>query len=170
MCKFSKLVLLLLFLSFNLHAEKVKGPYPSKTGDISVYIVASGSPKYIEDWLTNSRSEGVTINRLKEAKPNQLIVISFLVSGMSANVQGNYSYTVSMYVESPDGELLFGKRDYAKGEDKHFPEPAYVMADPALDLYLEPSDPEGTYKVFAQVKDLVSNKVHENSYEIKFIK
>ncbi len=170
MCKFSKLVLILLFFSFNLHAEKVKGPSPSKAGNLSVDIVASGSPKYIEDWLTNSRSEGVTIKRLKEAKPNQLIVISFLVSGMTPNLSQNYAFSVSMYIEQPDGKLLFGKKDYARGSGKSPNVASFVMADPALDLILEHSDPEGVYKVYAQVKDLVSNKTSKASYEIKFSK
>lgn len=170
MCKFSKLALILLFFSFNLHAEKVKGPSPSNAGNLSVDIVASGSPKYIEDWLTNSRSEGVTIKRLKEAKPNQLIVISFLVSGMTPNSSQNYAYSVSMYIERPDGKLLFGKKDYARGTGKSPNVASFVMADPALDLILEHSDPEGVYKVYAKVKDLVSNKTSKASYEINFSK
>jgi hypothetical protein len=45
----------------------------------------------------------------------------------------------------------------------------YVMADPALDLTLEKSDPKGLYRLEATVKDNISNESINNFYEFTLI-
>jgi len=44
------------------------------------------------------------------------------------------------------------------------------MADPALDIILEESDPEGDYSIVAQVKDSVSGAKADGLYVVKLIK
>jgi len=145
-------------------------PSPNPIGKLGVIIVASDSAKYIKEWLSTPSSHGVTIKRLKVAKPNQLIVSSFLVTGVSPNKLGNYSFSVSFYILGPNGKPIFGQRDYAKGKGKIPKTPTFIMADPAMDIVLEKSDPAGIYTIVAQVKDLVTGKQADNAYKIKFIK
>jgi len=145
-------------------------PSPNPRGDLGIIIVASDSPGYIHEWLTTPPSHGVTIKRLLVAKPEQLIVSSFLVHGIAPNQAGEYSFSVSFYVLGPDRIPIFGVRDYAKGKGPIPNNPSFIMADPALDIILEESDPPGIYTIVAQVVDITSGKKADASYKIKFIK
>lgn len=160
---------LLLFFSSMVNAEIVKGPSPNQPGEIAVEIVASNSPEYIQKWISTPPSEAVTIKRIKETAPNKLVVISFLVSGMDKDKEGNFSFSVSMNILGPDGKLVFGQRNYARGQGKLPEKATFIMADPALDLILEPNDPPGLYKVVAQVVDLVTMRKSGDSYEIELL-
>jgi hypothetical protein len=162
--------LLFTFFCSSSLAEITPGPAAKKTGDLGLVIVASETPDYIKEWLTTPSSHGVTIKRLKTAKPNQLIVTAFLVTGMTANEEGNYEYSVSFYILGPNKKPIFGQRNYAKGKGKLPSKPMLTMADPALDVVLEESDPEGVYTIVAQVQDLVTGKKADDSYKIKFVK
>lgn len=167
--QFSWILICVLFWGA-ANAETTPGPVAKEAGDLGLVIVASGTPKYIEEWLSTPSSHGVTIKRLKVAKPDQLIVTAFLVTGMSANDDGNYEFSVSFYILDPNEKPIFGQRDYAKGRGELPSKPMLTMADPALDLILEDSDPEGVYTILAQVVDLVNGKKASDSYSIKFIK
>ena len=48
--------------------------------------------------------------------------------------------------------------------------PAYIMADPALDIILENSDPPGVYTIVAQVVDIINGKKADAFYKIRFDK
>ncbi len=139
-------------------------------GDLGLVIVASDSPEFINEWFSTPFSHGVTIKRLKITKPNQLIVTAFLVTGVSPDEVGNYFFSVSYYVLDPSGKTLFGERNYAKGSGVISKVPSIIMADPALDIILENSDPVGVYTIVAQVEDLVTGKKVDNSYRIRFKK
>jgi hypothetical protein len=145
-------------------------PSPKPEGELDLIIVASGTPEYISEWLNTPASHGVTIKRLKKAKPNQLIVSSFLVSGVTPDREGKYSFTVSFYILDPNNKPIFGQRDYAKGKVRAPANPSFIMADPAMDIILEATDPAGMYTIVAQVTDLVSGKKTDDIYNIEFIK
>lgn len=162
--------MLLALLSLEVHAALVQGPEPKQPGDLAVVIVASDSPDYVKNWVATKPSAPITIKRLKVAKPDQLIVAAFLVTGFSANSEHQYSFRVSWYLLKPDGKPLGGERNYATGKGLAPPNATFVMANPALDIVLEASDPEGTYTLVAQAEDMVSGKKADSSYEIKFIK
>jgi len=162
--------LALLVWSQAVFAEIIEGPKPNSVGNLELEIVASGTPEYIKEWLSAPSSHGVTIKRIRAVKPEQLIVASFLVSGMSADEEGKYSFSVSMYVLGPDGKPIFGERNYAKGSGILPGKPTYIMADPALDIVLEESDPAGDYIIVAQVEDHVSGAKADCSYLIKLSK
>ncbi|MDH5354445.1 MAG: hypothetical protein OEY09_08395 [Gammaproteobacteria bacterium] len=150
-------------------AEISPGPEPNETGNLGLVIVASETPEYIEEWLSTPSQHGVKIKRLRVAKPNQLIVTAFLVTGTSPNTEGNYQFSVNFYLLGPDEKPIFGQRDYARGKGKHRSKPTFIMADPALDIILEPSDPDGIYTIVAQVTDIVTGKKADAYYKIKFI-
>ena len=162
--------LFIVILSGSALAELTPGPAARNPGDLGLVIVASDSPEYIKEWLTTPSSHGVTIKRLKVAKPYQLIVAAFLVTGMSSNGEGNYEFSVSFYILDPNQKPIFGQRNYAKGKGKLPEKPMLTMADPALDLVLENSDPEGVYTIVAQVHDLITGKKADDAYKINFIK
>ncbi len=166
--------LTIFFITFCLSnislAEVAPMPSPKAEGDLGLIIVASGTPDYIKEWLNTPASHGVTIKRLKKAKPNQLIVSSFLVSGVTPDKDGNYSFSVSFYILDPNNKPIFGKRDYAKGKGTTPVNPSFIMADPAMDIILEDTDPAGMYSIVAQVTDLVSGKKTDDTYNIEFIK
>ena len=163
------LIATLLFCSASF-AELSPGPKPNKAGNIGLVIVASHSPKFIKEWLSTPSQHAVTIQRLKSTKPNQLIVTAFLVTGTSPNSKGDYNFSVSYKLIDPNKKIVFGERNYAKGKSQQPPSPTFIMADPALDIILEQSDPEGVYTIIAQVTDLVSGKKANNEYQINFIK
>ena len=164
------ILLLLIFTSGYVSADVTPMPSPNTKGDIGLIIVASHTPEYIDEWLHTPASHGVTIKRLKKAKPNQLIVSSFLVSGVTPDKDGKYSFSVSFYILDPNNKAIFGKRDYAKGKGTVPENPSFIMANPAFDIILEPSDPAGTYTIVAQVIDLISGKKTDDTYNIEFIK
>ena len=99
-------VLLLFVWASSSLAENTPGPTAKMSGDLGLVIVASDSPDYIKKWLTTPSSHAVTIKRLKVAKPNQLIVAAFLVTGMSGNSEGNYDFSISFYVLDPNQKTL----------------------------------------------------------------
>jgi len=151
-------------------AEVTPMPSPKPEGELDLIIVASGTPEFINEWVSTPSSHGVTIKRLKTAKPNQLIVSAFLVSGVSPDKAGNFSFSVSYYVLDPNDKAIFGERNYSKGSGIMPKVPTFIMGDPALDLILEDSDPEGVYTIVAQAIDLVSGKKVSDSYTIRFVK
>lgn len=163
-------VLTLVLWTQGAVGEVTPGPKPNKAGELAMVVVASESPDYIKEWLSTPSSHGVTIKRIRIVKPEQLIVASFLVSGMSADENGNFSFSVSMYILGPDGKPIFGERNYAKSSGRLPEKPTFIMADPALDLILEDSDPEGDYRIVAQVKDSVSGATADGSYVLTLIK
>ena len=165
----TSLIAALIFCNASF-AELSLGPKPNKAGNIGLVIVASHTPEYIKQWLMTPSHHAVTIKRLKSTKPNQLIVSAFLVTGTTPNSEGNYNFSVSFKLIDPNKKIMFSERDYAKGKSKQPSNPTYIMADPALDIILEPSDPEGVYTIMAQVTDLVSGKKANNEYKINFIK
>jgi hypothetical protein len=99
---YSRLIaaLFLLVVSVDSGADALPMPSPNPRGDLGLIIVASDSPEYIHEWLTTPPSHGVTIKRLHVAKPEQLIVSSFLVHGVTPDQTGNYSFNVSFSLVS----------------------------------------------------------------------
>lgn len=158
------------FAKVNLESSQKIQPMPSarQAGDLGLLIVASDSPKFVEEWVKTPPKHAPRIKRIFSAKPDQLIVSAFLVTGLSANESGQFSFSVSFYVLAPNGKPLFGQRDYARGAGKLPENPTFIMADPALDLVLEKSDPEGVYTIVGQVTDLVTGKKTDNFYKITF--
>ncbi len=166
----SAFLIICLTISGISNAEVAAGPTPNNAGKIGLEIVASGSARYIKDWISTPSDEAVTIKRIKNAYPEQLIVIAFLVTGMTADQAGNYSFSISVNITEPDGRIMFGLRGYAKGQGRQPNRPTFIMADPALDLILESSDPAGVYKIIAEVTDLVTMQKSKSSYEIRLYK
>jgi len=164
------ILLITCLISSAVYSEPKSGLSAKQEGDLGLVIVASETPEYITEWLTTPSNHGVTIKRLKTAKPNQLIVSAFLATGLTPDNSGNFSFSVSYYFLNPKDKALFGERDFAKGSGILPKKATFIMADPALDIILEDSDPEGIYTIVAQLKDLVTGKTANCSYDIRFVK
>jgi len=164
------ILLVACFISGASFSEYKLGLSAKPEGDLGLVIVASETPEYITEWLTTPSNYGVTIKKLKTAKPNQLIVSAFLATGLTPDKSGNFSFSVSYYFLDPNGKALFGASDFAEGSGTLPTKATFMMADPALDIVLEESDPEGTYTIVARLKDLVTGNTANCSYEIRFVK
>jgi len=151
-------------------SEITPGPKARERGELAVVIVASDSPRYIEEWLGTPSKHDVTIKRLKTVRPNQMIVTSFLVTGLSMDKQGKYRFSVSFELLDPSKKVVFDDIDYAHGVGELPSNPTFIMADPALDLYLEPSDPAGNWSVSATVHDKINGKIASDVYTIELVK
>jgi hypothetical protein len=64
---------------------------------------------------------------------------------------------------------MFSEKNFSQGKGSVPLKPMYAMADPALDLTLEKSDPKGLYRLEATVKDNISNESISNFYEFTLI-
>jgi len=86
--------IVLLYCSVSI-AKVTPMPSPNEKGNLGLIIVASDSPKFINEWVSTPSEHAPTIKRIFNAKPEQLIVSVFLVTGLSANESGEYSFSVS---------------------------------------------------------------------------
>lgn len=158
----------LILISSSAHAdsENNTAQSPKPIGDLALTIVASASPDFINQWLNTPHEKPVNIKRLKKAKPNQLIVSAFLVSGLSADSKGNYNFSVSFTLCDQNGKTMFEQKEYAKGKGVLPSYPTFIMGNPALDIIFENSDPAGLYLLTGIVTDLVNKKTAIDRYMI----
>lgn len=142
---------------------------PKRTGDLALAIVAADSPNYIKTLLKPSTNEAPELTKLKTVEAGQDIYISFLVTGVYLNLEKNYHYKVSFFVTNPEGETVFGQRNFASGKGIHPQKPSMYVADPMLVLTFKPEDKKGKYSITARVEDQTNGKTFKNSYEL-FVK
>ena len=163
--------IVLLFVGYSF-ALPTPGPKAKPPGNLEVIIVASDSVQYIKDWLDPSMESRVVVPRVNKVKPEQVAYCAFLITGLtpSPNPYSSLQYSVGFNLFSPSGELLFNVPEYTRGQVKNPGKPILIMADPALDLVLEESDPEGTYTLEAHVVDMNTGKAAKGSYQITLVK
>ncbi|MFO7606891.1 MAG: AMIN domain-containing protein [Desulfurivibrionaceae bacterium] len=141
-------------------------PEPKAAGDLKLVIAISDSPDHAREWL-NAPGDGKTgLKLLKTAKPDQEINISFLVTGLSPDRAGNFSYQTSFAVLDPSGNPRENRRHYAKATVEAPNQPAFIMAEPELALVLDSLDPIGDYTIIGIVEDLINNKISRTSKRI----
>jgi len=151
-------------------AGNIPGPKPKPAGDLNLWIVTSDSPGYLQEWLNTPSSQGDELKRLDVAKPEQPVVTSFLVTGFTPDQYGNISTSVSFAFLDPNGKVVFNERNYSKVSGKAPKKLSFIMAEPALNIVLEKSDPEGVYTIIGIAEDLVNNKAVRRSYKIQYVK
>lgn len=141
-------------------------PEPKAEGDLKLVIVTSDSPDHAREWLNAPPARRISLKRLKTAKTDQDIYTSFLVTGITPDIDGNFSYEISFTLLDASGKPVENRRHYAKAAGKAPTYPAFIMAEPELALVLDNSDPIGDYTIIGIVEDLTSNKVVRNSMRI----
>ena len=162
--------LLLIFSVSVFSQERKPGFVATPEGELSLVIVAAKNPEYLKRWFEASVKTGPTLPRERKLNTNETMTYAFIVSGLSADQDRNYSYSVSFYVVDPKNKPIGGIRDFAGGKGLLPNKPALFMADPAFDLTLEAHDPIGKYWLVAKVDDKISGKVAKSNYMIEFLK
>jgi hypothetical protein len=145
-------------------------PEPRAAGDLNLLIVPADSPEQAREWLNRSPDRNIGMQIMRTAKPEQDINTSFLVTGVSADRDGDFSVEVSFALVDPSGQLVSSKRRFAKTSGRAPTTPAFFIADPELDIILGESDPAGEYTIIGSVEDLTTNKVFRTSRRIKLAK
>ncbi|MBU1710793.1 MAG: AMIN domain-containing protein [Proteobacteria bacterium] len=141
-------------------------PEPNAAGDLMLLIVTSDSPDHVREWLQAPPDAKIGLKLLKMAKPGQEISTSFLVTGLTQDSDGNFSYVISLTLLDPSGKPMVSQPRYAKGAGKAPAQPVFVLTEPELALILDNSDPVGEYKMIGVVQDLISNKISRSSTRI----
>ena len=141
-------------------------PEPKAAGDLNLVIVTSDSPDHALEWLQAPPSPKISLELMKTAKPDQEINTSFLVTGLTPDIDGNFSCVISFVLLDPSGKPMENHRQYAKAAGKAPTHPAFIMAGPELVLILDSSDPIGDYTVIGIVEDLANNKIVRSSQRI----
>jgi hypothetical protein len=141
-------------------------PEPKAEGDLKLVIVTSDSPDHAREWLKAPPARKISLKRLKTAKPYQEIYTSFLVTGLTPDIDGNFSYEISFTLLDASGNPIENRRHYAKAAGKAPTHPAFIMAEPELALVLDSSDPIGDYTIIGIVEDLTNSNVARSSMRI----
>lgn len=142
---------LLLIVSSAFAAE------PNVPGELSVTVFVSPTDTFIADWLETQPEHGPTIKRIKEAKANQLVYVGFVVTGYTRARDRTAALDVDVRVLDPSGEELFQQDGFARYSGS----PArrgFLLADPVLELMIEPTDPMGRYTIEAVAHDRDSGR------------
>lgn len=145
-------------------------PEPKAEGDLELIIITSYSPEHAREWLEAPPSRKISLKLLKKAKPDQEINTSFLVTGLTADNDGNFFYEISFSLLDVSGKPMVNPRHYAKVTGKTPTHPAFVIAEPELALVFDRSDPIGDYTIIGIVEDLTNNKIARNSMKITLIR
>lgn len=135
-------------------------------GDLAVVIAAAPSPDYIHEWLTTRYEEKPTVPGVHETSRGKWLFISFLVSGLTPSAELAYDFEAGFRLLRPDGSILFDEPVHARNRSKSAARRGFVMADPALDLLFDASDPIGTYTLEVTVRDKVAKIEAKASYDI----
>lgn len=146
--------------------EPVAAPEPKSEGDLDLLIVAAESPEHAQEWLDSSADRKVNLKILKTAKPDQVINISFLATGVTPDSYGDFSVAVSFTLLDPSGKLVLSKRRFANTSGRAPANPAFILAEPVLSITLDGSDPSGEYTMIGIVEDLTNNKMVRTSLKI----
>jgi hypothetical protein len=122
------------------------------TGTLEVWVSVSSSPDYVKEWTHTPSTHPIKITELKSMRAGQTAYIAFITSGHSVDENGYPDISVDLVIRKPDGSVLFERKEYAAIKYRTGAI-GFAMADPALDLKLDPGDPTGTYQIEATAWD-----------------
>ena len=140
---------------------------PSEPGRLAGYIAVGASPEYLKDWL---RPGSPTVPLVKEFHIGDTAYIGFIVTGILPDDAGHASVTVDFRIARPDGSVMFERKGYATVVGPVSKQPGFQIAEPALDLMFDSTDPVGTYSIVATFHDAVSKKGALCEVRIEIIK
>lgn len=144
---------------------------PSPTGQLEVMVAVSASPEYIKEWVASHYNQPITIKTVKEIKQNQMVYASAIVSGFGVTDKGGVDLSGDFILLDPKGKASIEQKDIFHVKVEKGPAPGgFIMLDPALDLMVEESDPEGVYILKAVVRDNVLGKTASGEYKLTYKK
>ena len=144
---------------------------PSPTGQLEVIIAVSASPEYIREWVAAHYNQPITIEKVEEIRQNQIVYASVIVSGFGVTEKGGIDLSGDFILLDPNGKVSIKQKDiFRLKEEKGLAPKGFIMLDPALDLMVEDSDPEGVYIFKAVVRDNVLGKTASGEYSLTYKK
>lgn len=162
------LLLLLAFVGSEVIKKEAR-PVAGAPGELAIFAVISEPSESIQAAIDSSVGR-LDRQNLSVVRPGQPFVISFLLTGLLADVSNEYHYIVDAYILAPGENPIWGKQGYAHGRREARVEREIVLAEPALELVLETDKPAGRYAVFVQVTDKVSGDKAEDNITFIFLK
>jgi len=167
---FKNVLFIFLLSSWTLFCQAQTLHVVSPKDNLTVNIVVSGTTDFIQSWLLTPSNIKPYIKGIHEVAPEQTVYAAFLIAGFKPDENGKYNFIVHWILYNPDGSIMFDQKNYARGFGNYPKKPSFIMADPALDLTLENSDPAGIYRLVATVEDLVANMSASGEYKITLAK
>jgi len=140
---------------------------PNEPGRLGGYIAVGASPDFLKDWL---RPGSPHVPLVKQFHIGETAYVGFIVTGILPNDSGQARVAVDVRIARPDGSVLFEKTGYANVVGPTNKGAGFLIADPALDLEFDSTDPLGTYSIVAIFHDAVSKKGALCEVRIELIK
>ena len=167
----TKKVALIITAALLMSSLKVFAFDPSPAGKLEVMVAVSASPEYIKEWTASHYNQPITIKTVGEIKQNQVVYASAIVSGFGVTEKGGVDLSGDFILLDPNGKMSLEQKDifHVKMEKGQAPG-GFIMLDPALDLMVEESDPEGVYILKAVVRDNVLGKAASGEYKLSYKK
>ncbi|OGX34252.1 MAG: hypothetical protein A3I43_04265 [Omnitrophica WOR_2 bacterium RIFCSPLOWO2_02_FULL_50_19] len=167
----TKKVALIITAALLMSSLKVFAFDPSPAGKLEVMVAVSASPEYIKEWTASHYNQPITIKTVGEIKQNQVVYASAIVSGFGVTEKGGVDLSGDFILLDPNGKMSLEQKDifHVKMEKGQAPG-GFIMLDPALDLMVEESDPEGVYILKAVVRDNVLGKTASGEYKLSYKK
>ena len=134
--------------------------------DLEMLIVTSGSPDYAREWVNRPPDLRKRPDLMKTAKLDQEINTSFLVRGLTPDIDGNVSYDISFTLLDPLGKPMINRPHYSKATSKAPVDSTYIVAEPEMALAMDSTDPLGDYRIIGFVQDVTNNKIVRSSIKI----
>lgn len=138
-----------LLFGFMLRAEAVD---PNPAGELAVHVAISDDPEFSKKWIATAPSKSFVVSRIQKIRPHHTAYIAFLVSGHTVGPDGRPDVTINATIRKPNGSLFADMAGccsvrYVTGMG------GFVMADPAIDLSFDATDPVGLWRIDATASD-----------------
>jgi len=132
---------------------------PKPPGMVSGEIAIGSSPDFLEAWRRPpAKGQPPAVPLAREFAIGETAYIGFIVTGLLPNAASQASVTVDFKLIKPDGTVMLDEKEWAGVSGPVSKEPAFYLAEPALDIIFEPGDPVGRYSLVVIYHDLVSKK------------
>ncbi|TMQ69473.1 MAG: hypothetical protein E6K81_14865 [Candidatus Eisenbacteria bacterium] len=130
----------------------MKGHAPGK---LAVFIAASDSTAFIDEWTTATYKHPVAIRGIHEIARGKTAHIAFIVTGHSPGSDGRSHVDIDVCVRRPDGSVAYQEAAYGRLARRNDGQVGFVMADPTLEFGVDQTDPLGPWRIEAVAHDRV---------------
>lgn len=138
--------------------------------NFAAQLILTSDADLWKQWYSLPSEVAPKITMLKNpAARNKPIFFALIYANPQKDQDGKANVDASFEVTKPDGKISKVPYSVAYKGKLPGPETSLRLAEPALAYVVENSDPSGTYKVLAKVKDNIRNVeiILNTSFEIK---
>ncbi len=136
----------------------------------AVLIAPTDSTASIDQWIANPVRPAVTFHRLHEVARGRTAHVAFIVSGHAPGPDRLAHVDVDVSLRRPDGSLAYSKPSFGHLKGWECLAVGFALADPTLELSLDPIDPPGEWHIVAVAHDRISGATATASYPITLLK